>query len=948
VADDIVVRLLGPVEVQVAGVWSSAGTPQRRLLLAVLALRAGQVVPVAELIDAVWEERLPPSARAGLQALVTRLRQTLAGIAGCGLERCGDGYRLRLPPGRVDVHRFRALAGAGRKAADGQAGVRSLDEALALWRGPPLADVPGTASVEVIRSRLADEHLAVVQDRIGWLLASGMERAAAAELPALLARHPLAERLAGMFIVALCRCGQRADALQVFRDTRARLASELGVEPGPELQRLHQRILAGDAELAGPASGHGLVPRQPPNRAVGVSAGPIPQGLPRQLPSALEHFAGRGEELKALDDLVSKTAGADRPPVVSAIVGTAGVGKTTLAVHWAHQVAPRFPDGQLYVNLRGFGPSGSPATPEEAIRGFLQALGVSAGQMPGSLEEQAALYRSLLAGKRMLIVLDNARDAGQVRPLLPGGGGCLALVTSRDQLTGLVAAEGARPLNLDVLSQAEARELLARRLGEQRAAAEPEAVSELARLCARLPLALAITAARATARPGFSLSALAAELGNWQGRLDCLDTDDAASSVREVFSWSGRQLSGPAARLFRLLGIHPGPDISVAAAASLAGVSLQMGRRLLAELTRAHLLTEYNPGRFACHDLLRAYAAEQAHAAKPAQCALALRRVLDHYLHTANAAAQVLYPAREPLTLHEPQPGAAPGHPRDRSEALAWFAAEHQVLLAAATHAAAAGLDTYAWQLPAALTDFLTRQGYWHDLAAIQHTALSAARRLGDQHGQAHAHQGLGTAGLRLGRPGHVRHLERAIGLFHQLDDRARQARSQITLGVALSLQGRHREAHRQTEQALGLYREVGHRAGQAHALSNLGWLLANLGDYQAALTCCQSALSLHGEFGNLLGQAHTWDHLGYIHHCLGGNADAIISYQRALGLLQDVGDRAEEAGVLTRLGDAYLRAGDDKAAQNAWRRALDMLKDLHDPTAGGKVPQERARGPGR
>ncbi|MBO0789127.1 MAG: hypothetical protein J2P33_23955, partial [Actinobacteria bacterium] len=552
----------------------------------------------------------------------------------------------------------------------------------------------------------------------------------------------------------------------------ARLAAELGVEPGPELQQLHQRVLAGDpggpaARAPGPAARPGAAPD-------GRSRAGKPRVVPRQLPAAAADFAGRAPELAALTRLAAPSPGSQAPgsqgpgaaaPVV--ISGTAGVGKTTLALHWASRAAGDFPDGQLYLDLRGYGPDPGPVPPGQALRGLLAALGVPPARITGPPDRQAALYRSLLAGRRMLVVLDNARDERQVRPLLPGGAACRVLITSRSQLTGLLAAEGARLLSLDVMSEADARQLLARKLGQERARAEPAAAGDLALLCAHLPLALAVAAALAAARPGLRLSALAAELRDGQ-RLDCLETGDAASSVREVLSWSVRALTGPTARMFRLLGVHPGPDISAAAAASLAGVPLPQARRALAELVRGQLLTEPAPGRFGCHDLLRAYAAELA-SADPDEGRAALRRVLGCYLRTATAAAWLLYPARDPLPLGESEPGVAAERLAGRAEAFGWLTAEYQVLLAAVPRAAAAGLDGYAWQLPAATAEFLNRQGHWHELAAACQTALAAAARLGDLAGQAHAEQGLGTARLNLGCPGQARaHLRRAARLFRQ------------------------------------------------------------------------------------------------------------------------------------------------------------------------------------
>lgn len=947
--DDIVLRVLGPVEIlAAAGARPPSQPPQQRLVLGMLALRTGQPVPVAELIDAVWDDQPPRSARGSLQALVTGVRQALAPVPGSRLDRCGEAYRLQLEADRVDVHRFRFQAAAGRAAADRRAAVAAFDQALALWRGPALADVPGTPAVAAAASMLAEERVSVIQDRVTALLACGMERQAAADLPRLLAEYPLAERLAGLLIMALYRLGQRDGALRVFRAIRDRLAGELGVEPGPELQALHQRILTGDPDLAGsPGLAPDLTgdpdPAGAPDLAASRQLAPAWRGahggarvVPRQLPAIPPHFAGRTAELKALDELVSGAADGDGRGAVWVLAGPAGVGKTTLAAFWAHRVADRFPDGQLYVSLRGFAPEGSPVTAAEALRGMLRAMGVLLAQIPESLGAQAALYRSMLAGKRMLVLIDNAADAAQVRPLLPGGTGCAVLVTSRSQLTGLVAVEGAHPVFLDVLSEAEACELLVGRLGAQRVMAEPAAATELAGFCAGLPLALSVAAARAAARPSFTLSALVAELRSDEGRLDALGTEDADGSVREVLSWSYRQLSSPAARMFRLLGVHQGPEISAPAAASLAGLGVPQARRALAELTSAHLVAESTPDRFGFHDLLRAYASELAIAdGADAERAAAVRRVLDHYLITANAAYPLLYPARDPLVLGKAAPGTTPERVTSRAQARAWFAAEHQVLLTATATAAAAGYAAHAWQLPAALSEFLDREGHWHDLAVTQRSALAAAGRAGDRAGLAHAHLGVAMACLRLRRYDEgLAHARRSIEGFRELGDQAREARSRIFLGTACGEQGQHAAARRHTEHALRLYRAIGHQAGQAHALTNLGWHATALGDYQVALGCCQQALGLHRELGNALGEAHTWDYTGYVRDHLGQHDDAVDCYRRALGLLLQVSDRSEQAGVLTRLGDAHRALGDRAAAREAWQQALAVLDDLHDPGA--------------
>jgi tetratricopeptide (TPR) repeat protein len=652
---------------------------------------------------------------------------------------------------------------------------------------------------------------------------------------------------------------------------------------------------------------------------------------PRHLPAAVAHFAGRSGELAVLTGLLRGRAGTGGTVVISAIGGTAGVGKTALAVYWAHHVAGEFPDGQLYVNLRGFDPGGQVMDPAEAVRRFLDALGVPAERIPVDLDAQAALYRSQLAGRRVLVVLDNARDTAQVRPLLPGAPGCLVLVTSRNQLSGLVAADGAHPITLDLLTLDEAGQLLAHRLGPDRTAAEPDAIAEIITMCARLPLALAIVAARAATHPHLSLHTLAGELREAGGRLDTLTTDDPYTDVRAVFSWSYRALNPEAARLFRLLGLHPGPDISVAAAASLAALPIDQVRTRVAELARANLLVEPVSGRYAFHDLLRAYAAERAHTVDSDERRhAATGRVLDHYLHTAYAAARLLDPFRDPITLTSPRPGVTPERPADHEQALAWFTAEHPVLLAAVDHDAATGFDTHTWQLAWTLYDFLNRRGHWHDWAAVQQAAVAAAGRLADPAVQARAHRFLAGAYIGLGRveDAHTQ-LRHALDLYRRAGDQAGQAHTHHNLGHLWDGQGRPGEALDHARQALDLYRAAGDRRGQADALNSVGWCHSQLGDHRQALTCCQQALTLLQELDDRFGQSAAWDSLGYAHHHLGHHTQAITCYQHALDLVRDLGDRYYEATTLTHLGDTHHATGDLDAAQTAWRQALTILDQL-------------------
>ncbi|HET8658646.1 MAG TPA: tetratricopeptide repeat protein [Micromonosporaceae bacterium] len=669
-------------------------------------------------------------------------------------------------------------------------------------------------------------------------------------------------------------------------------------------------------------------------RPAGTAAAGRP--VPRQLPADVPGFTGRDAQLHELDLLM---AGAERAStlVVPAVSGTAGVGKTALAVHWAHRVRGRFPDGQLYVNLRGFDPAGRAVSPAEAVRGFLDALGVAPQHVPAGLDPQTALYRSLVADRRMLILLDNARDADQVRPLLPGAAGCLVVVTSRDLLSGLVVSEGAHPLVLDLLTTDEARRLLERRLGAARVAAEPEAVDDIVGACARLPLALAIVAARAVARPAFPLSGLADALRQARGGLDVFTHGDPATDVRAVFSWSYHTLRAPAARLFRLLGVHPGPDITIPAAASLAGVPPREATAAVGELTRANLLTEHTAGRFTFHDLLRAYATELAHDAEPeAERRAAAQRALDHYLRTAYAADQLLNPERDPITLPPAGPGVTPEEHTDRGQAMAWFGAEHRVLLAAADRAAAAGLDVHAWQLPWVLADFFNLRGHGQDLATTQHTALEAARRLADRQAQAHIHRTLARACAWRGgyEEAHL-HLDQALGLYAELGDQIGLAHIHLNIGSVLGRQGRHREALEHAQRAHALYRATGRDAWRARALDAVGWLYAQLGEYHQALAYCRQALALHQEVGDRHGEAEAWDSLGYAHHHLGGHDQATVCYERAIGLYRGLGDRFNEATTLSNLGDARVDARDPQAARTAWQQAVDILDELGHPDAG-------------
>jgi tetratricopeptide (TPR) repeat protein len=568
---------------------------------------------------------------------------------------------------------------------------------------------------------------------------------------------------------------------------------------------------------------------------------------------------------------------------------------------------------------------------EEAIRGFLDALAVRAEEIPAGLDGQAALYRSLLADRRMTVVLDNAASTDQVRPLLPGSATCLVVVTSRPRLSGLVALQGAHPVTLEVLPAHQARRQLASHLGAARLAAEPDAADDVVASCAGLPLALAIVAARVAARPAVTLRALAQELRATQGGLDAFTDADLTANARTAFSWSYQRLSGPAARLFRLLGLHPGTDVTVPAAASLAGLPRPEVHPAVEELCEAHLLAQHRPGRFTTHDLLRSYAAELTRGTDPdEERQVAVRRVLEHYAYTSYAGARLLNPQRLPTTLSPPSAGCVPEEFADHQQALAWFIEERAVLLAASRYAADAGHDAVLRPFAWGLTVFLQRRGHRHEWVQVQQAALLAEQRLGDRRAVADAHRHLARAYLSLRRFTDVeKHLAEALDLFRAEGDLRGEAQTLLNLGMLLDRKGRYREALVPTRRALDLFSTVGGPVMQARALNAVGWLHAQLGEHRPAVVHCRKALRILRSLGDRYGQASTLDSLGFAHQLLGEHQEAIASHRQALELRRSLGDRSTETTVLIHLGDAYLGAGNPAAARRSWRQALELADHL-------------------
>jgi len=654
--------------------------------------------------------------------------------------------------------------------------------------------------------------------------------------------------------------------------------------------------------------------------------------VPRQLPSTVPLLAGRLEEIARLDQWLAQARLGAAGPAIFGISGMAGVGKTTLAVHWARRVAGEFPDGQLHVSLGDLGQAGQSAEVAEALSGFLAALGIAPELVPATLTDRSALFRRLVADRKMLILIDNVKDAGQVQAVAPGAAGCVVVATSRLRLAELAADDSARLLNVDVLTTTEAAQLLSARLGPARLRDEAQAAQELIALCGRLPLALVIVAARAVVS-GWRLSVLATELADARQRLDALDLGDSTADVRSVFSWSCRQLSAQAASLLRLLALHPGPEFSALAAASLVGLPPALAQASLRELVHANLVGEHVPDRYTVHDLLRLYVAEQARAAGiEAELNAALRRMLDHYLHTTVAAGCLTEPTGDGPCPGPPLPGVTAEIFATEEQAAAWLGAERKVLMAVTQQAAESGLDDYARLIPHAMAQFLDRSGHWHDLVAGQQIALRCAERVDDVAGQAVAQRILGRALQRLGRTdAALAHLNHAVSLLESGGDQAELARTFLNLSVLYDSTGQLDHSLENSLRARDLAEAVGHRPLLAGACNNIGYDYARLGDLQLALEHCLRAIDLAHHVGDPRLEANTWDSLGLVYRRLGDFDQSIACYERALGLFCRIGARYMQADTLSHLGDTYQAAGGDRAVA-AWHQALVILRELSHP----------------
>jgi DNA-binding SARP family transcriptional activator/tetratricopeptide (TPR) repeat protein len=908
-------RVLGVVEARVDDEPIELGHARQRSVLATLLVEANHTVSADQLIDRLWGEHPPKRGRGAIYSYLSRLRTLLAGTPEVSIVRRGSGYALLIDESTVDLHRFRRLVAQARVADDSGQALHLYEQALSLWHGDAFADLD-TPWLAATRMGLAAERFAAELDHADIALRLGRHTEVISGLSARASRHPLDERVAAQYMLALYRDSRQAEALHHYHHVRSRLANELGSDPGTALEAVYRQVLAADAGLD--ESRDDIVQTLSP--------------VPRQLPAAPQSFTGRAKELDILTEVLALGTAAG---AVAAIGGIGGIGKTCLVLQWSHEHLDGFPDGQLFVNMRGFEPAGAPTSPGTVLRAFLVGLGVDAQAVPDDVEAQAALYRSLVAGKRLLIVLDNVRDTAQITPLLAGSATCTVLITSRHQLTGLDAT-GARLLDLDALTVSEGRSLLATRLGDETVAAEPDAVADLVRCCAGLPLAISVVAARAAAHPTFPLATLAAELKDTTTRLDALEAGELTASLRAVFVTSYQILDDEAAILLGLLGLASGPDIGLPAAASLAAVPISRARMLLHSLEIAHLVQQHRPGRYRMHDLVRLYAIEQAGHSNDA-----LHRLVGFYLHTAHHGDRLLYPHRPPIDLEPPALGCVPGTLADADMAMAWFDSEHACLLAAQRLAAEQEWHREVWQLAWSLSAYHRRRGRMGDDGVIWGEALTAAEELGDPGMLAQAHKRLGGILARAGEhQDALVHLRKALTYLTEVGNIAGQIDTHQALTVLWATTGEAEQALASAEDALRLACTSGNPVWKADALNAVGMCQAELDRFPEARRHCEEALQLQRAHGNGEGEAETLDSLGYLEHRGGRHTAALDHYRQALHAYEGLNFDYQKADTLARIGDTYVALGRPAEAAEAWQQASRLYDAQHRASAAGLLQQ--------
>jgi DNA-binding SARP family transcriptional activator/tetratricopeptide (TPR) repeat protein len=916
--------LLGTFDWRVDGNPVDLWSPNSRMVLSALLVEPGRLVPVDELLEAVWGERQPSNPRGALHVSMTRVRASLAaaGLPALVVSAAG-GYRADVEPGAVDVVRFQrsiaeAVGAAARHDADGQ--YAALSSAIALWRGEPFADVPSDFLHARYGVRLSEQRLQALEQRAERQLLDGRHEELIGELAEITALFPLRERLWAQYMTALHRAGRRADALNAYHASRRRLADDLGVEPGPELVQLYGEILRGAKQQSG----------------TGSAGNPV---VPRQLPPEVSGFAGRSAEVRRLDECLEKYERvADGRPSVVVVTGMPGVGKTALAAHWARRVADRFPDGQIWLDLGGYDRR-APAKPQQSIVSMLHALGERVEGLPRDLAGRTGLYRSAVDGRRMLVVLDNANCADQVLPLIPGDARTFVLITSRNDLAPLIARAGAHPFRLDPLTAPDARQLLESRLGVERVNGEANAVSGIIDICYGLPLALAIVAARAAGRRDFPLRTIERHLRSVGNPLDRFAGPAAALDARSVLSWSYRCLSPPAAHLFRRLGLVPTDDVSVEAAAALVDAAKPQVRLRLDELAAAHLVAEHLPNRFKVHDLLRAYAAELAAMHDPPEQRSAdLHRMLDWLTRSVLNARPLLQPSDSSVTPPPSVTGAVSAEPLSfgsERAATQWCDAERDNLVAGVDMAFTHGFDDLCWRLAYASWICLQLAGAWDDVLHSQETGLRAAQRLGEPNGQGHMLAGMATAYRSTGKTaraldaGHT-----ALRIFSAAGNTTGAASAMNNLCAIYRDAGDYQQALRYGSLAYTLEEAIEQPGNMAISVYQMAMTLLAAGRPHDAASYVSKALGLFRQIGHRRGEARGLQLAATVHTRLGRHAAAIEHYHAAVGIYRELADRPYEAAVLSALGDVLTESRRIPEGRDAWRSALAIYDELGTPSA--------------
>jgi len=921
-------RLFGPLQVRDdAGGMCQVSQGRLRTLLAALLVHAGAVVSTDALTEYVWGEAVPGRPRVALQVMVTRLRGSLGPQGAARIRTVRPGYLCEVRPGELDVARFEELHRAGSAALvarDWASAEDSLAEALGLWRGQPLADVPTGAALDRYTAQLECTRLHARRQLVEAGLHLGRHTELLDDISVLAQEHPLDEELRAQWMLALYRSGRQSEALDVYQQTHRTLAQEIGVDPAPPLRELHQRILNADPTLTAVT-------------AAGTSAAARELLVPSQLPASTRTFTGRTRELEQLLELARRApAGSDAEMVViSAIDGMGGVGKSALAIHAAHRVRGLFPDGQLFVDLLGHTPGLAPLTAGDAVNRILRTLGVSAQNIPADLDQRIALYRQRLADSRTLIVLDNAVSTAQVRPLLLSAPGCLLMVTSRRRLTGL---DDAATISLDMLTPAEAGALLCRVAGPHRVPEDSPAVGELLALCGHLPLAIRIAAARLRHHRTLTVRNLVEQLRDEQNRLDHLADEDR--NLTAVFDTSYAALPEPEQILFHRLSLVPGTDFDVHVAANLLATDQRTAERLLESLLDHHLLAQHGPGRYQFHDLVRLYARTAADTGPlgAQQREAALERLLDYYQHTAQHADRLLNRYIRPNAFADTEPPALPYHLRDRGSALTWMRAERDNLLAAVS-ASTRERPGRAIALTAAMSGFLHLDGSWAQAATLHEAAAAAAHKAGDPRREAAALCELGRMRHAIGEyPASIAAHKQALAIFEELGDRHGEAEALWDLGRSEYVTGNYTASADLLERGLAQFHEVDDRQGEAGALNDLGRVRLLTGDYPASADLQERALVIYQELEDQQGVATVLRDLGRARFSNGDPTAAIDLMEHSLKAYREVGNRLGEASSLHDLGHVHNETGNPVAAVDMYQQALTMFQSLGNRQGEGNT----------